>query len=253
MPQVVAQADGSVPLPESVLRQRRLPPDTAWWLDQRDGALILLPRLPDLRKLYVEPSTVCNLTCRTCIRNVWQDPQTPMEMAVFEQLLTQMEAFPHLQRVVFSGLGEPLTHPHFLEMVRLVRERDLAVTIGTNGLLLEKALSRELVRLGVDRLVISLDGVRSETYAGVRGAPLYRVLDNIRGLNEAKTELASREKARMPRPVVGEEWPTGVWGRQAPRAFSLEEAPACGRGSSLTPPWASSSSPCGATSPSWPI
>jgi hypothetical protein len=33
--------------------------------------------------------------------------------------------------------------------------------------------------------------------------------------------------------VVGEEWPTGVWGRQAPRAFSLEEAPACGRGSSL--------------------
>jgi hypothetical protein len=38
----------------------------------------------------------------------------------------------------------------------------------------------------------------------------------------------------MPRPVVGEEWPTGVWGRQAPRAFSLEEAPVCGRGSSLS-------------------
>ena len=52
-------------------------------------------------------------------------------------------------------------------------------------------MSRELVKLGVDRLVVSLDGVRPETYAGVRGAMLEQVLGNIRDLNQAKRELSS--------------------------------------------------------------
>ena len=52
-------------------------------------------------------------------------------------------------------------------------------------------MARELVRLGVDRLVVSVDGVKPETYAGIRGAMLSDVLGNIRGLNEAKHELGS--------------------------------------------------------------
>jgi tungsten cofactor oxidoreducase radical SAM maturase len=191
MPKAVMGQDGSIKLPEEFLRRRRLTQGVEWWLDQRDLALILLPRLADLRKLYVEPTTVCNLNCRTCIRNIWKDPKAHMEMETLRQLVEQTTDFPELQRVVFSGLGEPLTHPHILDMVRLVRERDLAVTIGSNGLLLDKAMSRELVALGVDRLIVSLDGVTHETYASVRGAEISLVLDNIRGLNEAKRELGS--------------------------------------------------------------
>lgn len=191
MPNVVMEPDGTLKLPEDFLRRRRLSGSTSYWLDQRDGALLLLPRLPDLHKLYVEPTTVCNLNCRTCIRNVWGDPKAHMEMDTFRELLAQAQAFPGLERVVLSGLGEPLTHPHILEMVRLVRERGLAVTLGSNGLLLDAAISRELVAMGVDRLVVSLDGVKPETYAGVRGAQISRVLTNLRDLNRAKLELGS--------------------------------------------------------------
>jgi tungsten cofactor oxidoreducase radical SAM maturase len=112
-------------------------------------------------------------------------------MEVFHRIVEQIASLPELQRVVFSGFGEPLANPHILDMVRRVRERGLAVTVGSNGLLLDGAMSRELIKLGVDRLVISLDGVRPETYEGVRGAALARVVDNVRGLNEAKAELAS--------------------------------------------------------------
>jgi tungsten cofactor oxidoreducase radical SAM maturase len=155
------------------------------------AGLVLLPRLPDLQKVYVEPTTACNLHCRTCIRNVWQDPEAHMEMTVFEQLVEQLGAFPEVRRVVFSGLGEPMSHPHFVDMVRRVRARGIAVTIGSNGVLMDRALARELVQLGVDRLVLSLDGVRPETYAGVRGTTIATVLDNIRGLNEVKRALRS--------------------------------------------------------------
>jgi tungsten cofactor oxidoreducase radical SAM maturase len=94
-------------------------------------------------------------------------------------------------RVVFSGFGEPLTHPNILEMIGTVRKRNMAVTLGSNGLLLGAEMARELVRLGVDRLVVSVDGVKPETYASVRGAMLSQVLSNIRGLNEVKRQLGS--------------------------------------------------------------
>jgi tungsten cofactor oxidoreducase radical SAM maturase len=193
--QAVLESDGSLRLPDHFIASRQLETGAAWWIDQRDGSLILLPRSPDLHKLYIEPTTVCNLRCRTCIRNVWSDPQSHMEMAVFAQLLEQLAAFPNLQRVVFSGLGEPLSHPSLLTMVERVRARGLAVTIGTNGLLLDSRTAEELVRLGVDRLVVSLDGVRPETYADIRGASKSVVLDNLRGLNEAKQRLASLKPA----------------------------------------------------------
>ena len=188
---VTVEQDGIIRLPESCLQNHHFAPGTQCWVEQRDSRLILLPRLPDLQKVYVEPTTACNLRCRTCIRNVWQDPETHMEMGVFEQLVEQLGAFPEMRRMVFSGLGEPMSHPHFVDMVRLVRARGIAVTVGSNGVLMDRALARELVQLGVDRLVLSLDGVRPETYSGVRGTAIAAVLDNIRGLNEAKRELGS--------------------------------------------------------------
>jgi tungsten cofactor oxidoreducase radical SAM maturase len=84
-----------------------------------------------------------------------------------------------------------MTHPNILEMIQKVRERDLNVTLGSNGLLLSAEMARELVRLGVDRLIVSVDGVKQETYADIRGATLSQVLNNIRGLNEAKSQLGS--------------------------------------------------------------
>ena len=46
-----------------------------------------------------------------------------------------------------------------------------------------------IVRLGVDRLVVSVDGVKPETYEEVRGADLGKVLENLHRLNEIKQEV----------------------------------------------------------------
>lgn len=114
-----------------------------------------------------------------------------MSMNTFQQLMEGLKDLPNLNRVVFTGFGEPLTHPRILDMIQAVRERGLAVTVGTNGLLLDAPMARELVRLGVDRLVVSVDGVKPETYADIRGAMLAQVLANIRALNEVKEQWGS--------------------------------------------------------------
>jgi tungsten cofactor oxidoreducase radical SAM maturase len=174
-----------------VLASPRLEEADGFWAEVRDGELLLHPRVQDLAKVYIEPTTGCNLTCRTCIRNVWSEPVGAMSAGTWTRLQSQLAELPQLSRVVFTGFGEPLTHPRILDMIADVRARGIAVSLGTNGLLLEPATARELVRLGVDRLVVSVDGVDPAVYADVRGAALQQVLDNIRNLNDAKHQLDS--------------------------------------------------------------
>jgi tungsten cofactor oxidoreducase radical SAM maturase len=189
MPKVSSSNGEGIVLPEDFMQRRKLPADLEYWLDERDGDLILHPCLPDARKLYIEATTVCNLECRTCIRNVWDDPQAHMVMDTFQCIIGSLEDLPNLERVIFTSFGEPFTHPRLLEMVEAIRRYELAVTIGTNGLLINRSIARELVKLGVDRLIFSIDGGNPETYARVRGARLAQVVENIQILNEEKQQL----------------------------------------------------------------
>ena len=180
MPKVKSDDQGRLVLPDEFLKRRHLTSDAEYWLDGREDDLILHPCLPDVRKLYVEPTTGCNLRCRTCIRNVWEEPESQMSMNTFQRMVESLTELTDVNRLVFTGFGEPLAHPDILQMIEAVRERDIAVTVGSNGILLNVDMARELVRLGVDRFVVSVDGVRPETYAKIRGATLLQVLDNIR-------------------------------------------------------------------------
>src|SRR4030042_3039675 len=191
MPKVKTDEKGCLILPDAFFQRRHMPSNIEYWLDEREGDLILHPCLPDARKLYIQPTNRCNLHCRTCIRNVWDETESQMPMSTFQRLMESLEDLPHLTRVVFSGFGEPLTHPNILEMIEAVRKRDLAVTLGSNGLLLDAKIAEELVKLGVDRLVVSVDGVKPETYASIRGGMLHQVLNNLRVLNEVKSQLGT--------------------------------------------------------------
>ena len=74
MSKVTMNIKKGVVLPEDFLQRRHLPENLDYWLTERNGELILHPCLPEAAKLYIEPTTGCNLQCRTCIRNIWTDP-----------------------------------------------------------------------------------------------------------------------------------------------------------------------------------
>jgi len=162
-----------------------------FWLEEKEDAYILHQRLPNVRKIYLEPTTGCNLKCRTCIRQVWEDAEAQMSNSTFQKFLNCLAELPQLERIIFTGFGEPLAHPGIIDMIAAFRSRGLAVTIGSNGLLLDKKMCQEFIKLQVDRLVISIDGVSPATYAATRGGSLPHLLNNIRLLNETKVQMNS--------------------------------------------------------------
>jgi len=172
-----------------------LPPELATRYGIRPGARVLvnegansfnLLRPAHLAKLYIEPTNQCNLNCRTCIRNVWEEPLGKMSDTAFDRVIEGLSAFSPPPTVFFGGLGEPLYHPRIAEMVARSKELGARVEIITNGTLLTADLSRELLAAGIDMLWVSLDGATPESYADIRlGAALPQVIENIAHFRDA--------------------------------------------------------------------
>ena len=67
--------------------------------------------LTSLARVYVEPTSACNLACRTCMRNTWDEAMGSLTEETFEQILEGLHAFDPLPEVFFGGFGEPWPTP----------------------------------------------------------------------------------------------------------------------------------------------
>src|SRR5512137_1000742 len=186
----------------------RIPAAHARAMGFHPGARVRLTRLPDrmvlqrpvtsLVRIYVEPTTACNLNCVTCMRNVWEEPVGRMDAATFERILTGVRALHEPPTLFFGGLGEPFTHPDLLDMIREAKRLELTVEAITNGILLDERRARALIDLGLDTLWVSIDGASPECYADVRREDhLPQVLANLERLRDLKIQT------RCARPTLG--------------------------------------------------
>ncbi|HYD63716.1 MAG TPA: radical SAM protein [Noviherbaspirillum sp.] len=144
--------------------------------------------------VQIEPVGQCNLRCRMCPIQFRGDggpgqPRAYMDVEVFRRLVDQFPAMTELQ---LQGLGEPLLHLHFFDMVRYAAERGIRVSTNTNLTVLSEQRAEECVRSGLHTMHISLDGATAETYQAIRlRARFERVLRNLRRLTQAKIRLES--------------------------------------------------------------
>jgi MoaA/NifB/PqqE/SkfB family radical SAM enzyme len=155
---------------------------------------LLLPRsVNQLTKVYVEVTAACNLSCRTCVRNAWDEPLGTMSLELFDRLLEQLRAFPKPLTMFFGGFGEPLVHANLPEMMRRARDLGARVELITNGTLLSSTVIRTLVDLAVDRVWISIDGLTPGSYAAIRrGGQFQDVQRNAHALYVARLLAGGR-------------------------------------------------------------
>ena len=186
---VEVDEQGRLILPPEVAEHYGIQPGVQMLLKESSKNLHLQRPITHLAKVYVEPTSRCNLTCRTCIRNAWEEPQGDMTSGTFDLLIKSLEALPFRPDVFFGGFGEPLLLPNIAEMIARTKKVAGKVELITNGILLTDQRSRELIEAGLDTLWVSLDGATPEHYADVRlGAALPQVLENIKRIAHMRHE-----------------------------------------------------------------
>jgi MoaA/NifB/PqqE/SkfB family radical SAM enzyme len=173
-------SEGRLILPSEIASRYGLKPGDTLPLQEGLHDFTLRRPVSHLKKVYIEPTNQCNLNCRTCIRNIWDEPLGRMTETTYGHLIQSIEAFLPRPDILFGGLGEPLSHPGIISMVQQAKALGSTIEIITNGMLLTETVSRRLIEAGVDVLWVSIDGARPESYADLRlGAALPEVLDNV--------------------------------------------------------------------------
>ncbi len=180
---------GNLILPAQFAEQLGLVPGSQVLIEPDGYGLYLRPPVTTLRRAYVEITNLCNLSCSTCMRNVWQVEYGCMSEQTFACLLSGIQAFSPKPEIFFGGYGEPLSHPGCLDMIEQAKSLGLKVSLITNGILLSEEVSRRLIELGLDRLWVSLDGASPECYLDIRlGNALPGIIENLKRLRALQVQ-----------------------------------------------------------------
>lgn len=141
--------------------------------------------------INVDPSDKCNLLCKFCptgdhdlMRSTQGRNHGPMSFSLFRKIVLDICKFSRPIKVLrLYKDGEPLSNPRFHEMVAFAKESGCSTVIDTttNAILLTQRKSVEIIDAGIDRINISIYGVRPEQYLKFSGrvVDFDRLVDNI--------------------------------------------------------------------------
>lgn len=150
--------------------------------------------VPTPTYVQIEPVGQCNLRCTMCPINYREDqPLTgTRKMMDFDLFTRIVDRFTNLQVLHLQGVGEPLLHPRFFDMVEYGVKKGARVTTNTNLTLLNAARAERCVTSGLDTLHFSIDGTTPETYEKIRvNAHFDKVIANLETLVSTRTRMGS--------------------------------------------------------------
>ena len=143
--------------------------------------------------ISIEPTTSCNLRCPECPSGLrsFTRPTGSLDDHLFQTVVDQLA--PTLSYLTFYFQGEPFLHPRFLDMVAYAVSRGLYTATSTNGHFITETSAEQTVRSGLDRLIISIDGIDQDTYSSYRiGGSLEKVIQGTKAILRWKKKLRSR-------------------------------------------------------------
>lgn len=140
------------------------------------------------RKIYIEPTNICNYRCVHCVHDgaLTRKPGY-LDVDLYKQRLDEIEHLALHSKIQFTGVGEPLLHPRWDEIIRYAADKGFFTLMNSNASLLTPENCDKLLASGLDYLHLSIDGVRKSTYESIRrGGHFETVIENIFNLFEAR-------------------------------------------------------------------
>ncbi len=148
--------------------------------------------------LYCDPSSACNLKCSFCPcggahTELWTEEKRKsvglMDFDIFRKVVDDCAGFPDIVRVLrLYKDGEPLLNPRLAEMVEYAAKSGhfRSIDTTTNGTMLNPKLNREIIKAGLTRIHISVEGLSANEYRNICGREIdyEQFVYNIKDLYE---------------------------------------------------------------------
>lgn len=126
---------------------------------------IIFTRKTRLRTMTVMINSECNCLCEHCFAESFS------EVSQKDKKMTLSEMKAALREMVNNGVyhfclqgGEPFLHPDLNELIKACLPHKSFINITTNGTVADKERLREVYRLGVDKIAVSIDSFFSDEH-----------------------------------------------------------------------------------------
>lgn len=142
--------------------------------------------------IEIEVSNFCNLSCKICKNRNKNFRLGSPKFLSFKDFKIFMDNYDlPLKKIQFCGTSEPLTNKELEKMISYVKlkNKKIKTELITNGTLLNKKRTKQILNSGLDILRISIDGTTKEIYEKIRNFP-FKILNN--NLNNLKKELTNK-------------------------------------------------------------
>lgn len=144
-------------------------------------------------KLTIDPCNICNLRCVLCPtgQGLKNRKRSMMSFSDFEKIINEMGDY--LYEVALYNWGEPFLNKEIYRMIRLLKKRRIKAISNSNmNVRLTEGDAEEIVRSGLDTLIVSMDGITQATYEKYRvGGDLELVKRNVSMISDAKRKLGA--------------------------------------------------------------
>lgn len=149
-----------------------------------------IPEVP----LYIilETNSYCNMKCKMCTRNFFShNKKADIADEVVDRIVEQCKEY-KVPSVFIGASAECLINPSIKEILRKMKGiQNLDCFLITNGYNLDEEMAEFLIDIQFERVYVSLDAAREETYRKIRGCDLARVEYNVNRLLRLRDEKGS--------------------------------------------------------------
>jgi radical SAM protein with 4Fe4S-binding SPASM domain len=146
--------------------------------------------------ISTELTNNCNLQCSECLSGSGSMKRDRgfMDIELYNKVISELRPYLYFLNLYFQG--EPMLHPHFF--LFLSGNMNMHSIVSTNGHFLTDENSEKIVRSGLSKLIISLDGIDQATYSAYRkNGNVNTVIDGIKSVTAAKKRFNSSLKIEI--------------------------------------------------------
>ena len=108
----------------------------------------------ELEAIHIELTTQCPFSCKQCYQNMQNEMLSLHQVKALLREAEQLKVF----QIAIGG-GEPMIYPYLKEVLTMLQQTEMAVTITSSGYGMTKEKLKELKSYGVNHIQISLNGV----------------------------------------------------------------------------------------------